>query len=350
LPATQSEQLRNESNRTHASTQGHALATNRKAWAKPAREREALAASRRTPKMHWSWIRRGRDILALLHHRFGSVLPDDDAGLDAAALLARHYLGLRIDAERVVRDNLRLWAPWLKDTAGIIAVAKDTKTPTAAGLGRAWKVTAEEVAEIGLRTVRAFTVTLEGDRIRQDRRRRKAGASTQRGRPKNETPAWVLAGFKSKATYHRHKAAGRLDAARLDETENASRSSGDETEIAHASSHIGGTERDEFQSHAPACDERRAPSATASRSDSPDAEMLGAPLRGSRDRSRKPTPTTRMDEKRDAVGEVPERPVLFGEIIPPGEGLPPRPYDRDEIIRLSHIFTQERRALERWMR
>jgi hypothetical protein len=104
----------------------------------PARIKMALATARSMPKMHWRWRRRGRDIVALLQSRFGSVLPDDDAGLDAAKLLAQHYIRLNIDAERVTRANLRLWAPWLteKATAGIITAVKKAKTPSAARLAR----------------------------------------------------------------------------------------------------------------------------------------------------------------------------------------------------------------------
>src|SRR5258706_15700246 len=78
----------------------------------PARLKAAIAAGRSIPKMHWRWRRRGRDIVALLQSRFGFALPDDDAGADAARLLAQHYMRLNIDAERVTRANLRLWAHW----------------------------------------------------------------------------------------------------------------------------------------------------------------------------------------------------------------------------------------------
>jgi hypothetical protein len=135
--------------------------------------------------MHWRWRRRGGDILALLHSRFGSALPDDDAGLDAVGLLAQHYMHLLIDAERVTRANLRLWAPWLteKAIAGAIRVGKNTKTPSAVKLGKDFRVTTHEVAALALQTVTAFTVTQEQDRTRQARRRRKSGASNRRGRP-----------------------------------------------------------------------------------------------------------------------------------------------------------------------
>jgi hypothetical protein len=151
----------------------------------PARLKAAIVAERSMPKMHWRWRRRGRDIVALLQSRFGTVLPDDDAGLDAAKLLAQHYMRLTLDAERVTRANLRLWAPWAteKTIARLIRSARKSKTPSAAQLGKDFRVTADEVASLGLSTITAFTVTLEGDRVRQARRRRNAGAAKKRGRP-----------------------------------------------------------------------------------------------------------------------------------------------------------------------
>lgn len=144
-----------------------------------------LATERRMPKMHWRWRHRGRDILSLFSWRFGSALPDDDAGLDAAKLLAQHYMRLNLDAERVTKANLRIWAPCLTEEAiaRIIKDAKGAKAPSAKKLGKDFRVTAKEVAGLGLRTITAFTVTLDGDRVRQARRRRKAGANDRRGRP-----------------------------------------------------------------------------------------------------------------------------------------------------------------------
>jgi len=151
----------------------------------PARAKIAGAAARSLPKMHWSWRSRGRDILALLHSRFGSSLPDDDAGMDAAKLLAQHYMGLKTDAERVTRENLRIWARWLtlEAMAGIIKDAAKAKRPSAAQLGRDYRVTVDEVADLSLSSIAPLTVTQEGDRDRQDRQRRKEGASRRRGRP-----------------------------------------------------------------------------------------------------------------------------------------------------------------------
>jgi hypothetical protein len=91
------------------------------------------------------------------------------AGADAAKLLAQHYMRLHIDAERVTRTNLRLWDPRLtaQEVALLIAGAKKAKTPSAAQLGKQWRVTVGEVASLGLSTITAFSVTLEADRVRQ---------------------------------------------------------------------------------------------------------------------------------------------------------------------------------------
>jgi hypothetical protein len=190
----------------------------------------AQAAERRIPNMHWRWRRRGRDIVSLLAFRFGSVLPEDDAGTDAAELLAQHYLRLNVGAERVTRANLRLWAPCLgeKELARVIRDAKKAKTPSAAQLGRQWRVSAHEVAVCGLTTIRAFTVTLENDRGRQDRRRRKAGATRKRGRP-----SMGLSAEEKKARTNA-QAAARMQKRRALRKKS------------HVPSYIGRIERDEF--------------------------------------------------------------------------------------------------------
>src|SRR6266404_5732763 len=240
-----------------------------------ARRLMIIAEQRRLPKMHWRWRRRGRAIVRLLERRFGSVLPVDDAGMDAVNLLAQHYLLLQVDAERVTRANLRLWAPWLAET-GTESIIKAAKTPSAAQVGKVWRVTAEEVAAGGLESITAFTETQQRDRNRQASRRRKAGASTRRGRPgldlpeaekttrkrkqsaqsshrhraanssgqrgrPKAVPAWKLAGASSKAAYYRNLKS---------ETKNPS------CKKSHAPSYIGGMKRDEFcvtefKSHGP---------------------------------------------------------------------------------------------------
>jgi hypothetical protein len=196
-----------------------------------------VAAARRMPKMHWRWRDRGRDIVSLFESRFGRVLPDDDAGMDAVRLLAQHYLGLNVGAEQVTKTNLRLWAPWLTDIARVMNDTGKAKTPSAAQLGRQWRVTAEEVVALGLTTITAYTVTQDGERTRQARRRRKAGAGTKRGRPKSVgLKPWQIAGASSKAAYYR----------------NLKRAETSETENSHGSSYTRGMQRDEFRSHSAA--------------------------------------------------------------------------------------------------
>jgi hypothetical protein len=224
---------------------------------RPVREIIAVAAERRMPRMHWKWCRRGRDIEALLHSRFGSTLPDDDAGLDAVKLLAEHFMRLKLDAERVTRNNLRLWAPQLtsKDLVGIIEAAKKAKTPpSATRLGRDWRVTIDEGTTLKLETITAYTTTQERNRTRQARRRRKAGAGTKRGRPKsNGLKPWQVAGASSKAAYYRS-----FKKVQTSETRNS-----------HVSSNIRGMQCDEFRSHG--CERkarrRRAPSDSDRRRD-----------------------------------------------------------------------------------
>jgi hypothetical protein len=134
--------------------------------------------------MHWRWRARGRDLDRLLRRRFGSSLPDDDCGLDAVKLMAQHYMRLHRNAESVTRANLRILAPWLKDKvkAAIIKAGRKAKTPTAVQLGRDWRVTVDEVAELELTTINAFIIIQRNDAARQGRRRRQTGAGKKRGR------------------------------------------------------------------------------------------------------------------------------------------------------------------------
>jgi hypothetical protein len=219
-----------------------------------------VAAERRLPKMHWRWCRRGREIVFLLEFRFGSVLPHDDAGMDAAALLAQHYMRLNIGAERVTRANLRLWAPWLKENEleRLIRGAKQAETPSAARLGKQWRVTTDEVSTLGLTTIRAFTVTLESDRNRQDRRRRNAGAAKKRGRPSMKLSA------EERRTRTNAQAAKRMKAkrARSSTGRPPGRPKNPLRENDHATSYIESIVRDEFSvTGFPGVAER--PSATA---------------------------------------------------------------------------------------
>lgn len=152
----------------------------------PARAKTAIAAERSLPRMHWQWRRRSREIFALLDRRSVTVLPENAAGLQAAKLIAQHFMKLKVNAEPTTRANLRLLAPWLsrEEIADVIeAAAKQDKPPSAAQMGRAFGVTLDEVTALDLKSFRAVTVTREGDRNRQGRRRRNAGSTGRRGRP-----------------------------------------------------------------------------------------------------------------------------------------------------------------------
>ncbi|UPT97271.1 hypothetical protein J4G48_0003550 [Bradyrhizobium barranii subsp. apii] len=113
--------------------------------------------------------------------------------------------------------------------ARIIKDAKKAKRPpSAVRLGKDFRVTASEVVDLGLETIRAFTVTLEGDRVRQARRRRNAGATRKRGRPALDLSP------EKKMAHIRAQAAERKRRSRMSRKNS------------HASSYIRRMERDEF--------------------------------------------------------------------------------------------------------
>lgn len=213
------------------------------------------------PRMHWRWRRRLNDIDVILAARCGALLPPDDAGLEYVTIIVNHMIRLQPNGASVARANARLWAPWVTvlQLDLLIAEALNTldKPPiSAAQLGKALRLTLDEQVRHGITTIKAFTVTQEADRSRQAKRRRKAGASSKRGRPRKVEasrpvgrprgrpksegmPAWQAAGYRSRSTYQRAKARG-LKPAQVD-TKN-------EMKNRHAASDISRTKRDEFRS------------------------------------------------------------------------------------------------------
>lgn len=56
---------------------------------------------------------RVRDLRVLYAARYGSSLPDDDAGLDDARLMAHHLAALSGDPRRRLDSFIREWCPWM---------------------------------------------------------------------------------------------------------------------------------------------------------------------------------------------------------------------------------------------
>lgn len=153
---------------------------------RPDRERAPM------PRMHWRWLRRSLDLAAILDERCGSHLPDDDAGREYLTHLINHMIRLVPNGVSAARANARLRAPWLTvaELDDLISSALDSLNHppiSAAKLGKAFRLTADEMKRRGITTIMAFDHGAEETRRRQRewvaQARRKAGASTKRGRP-----------------------------------------------------------------------------------------------------------------------------------------------------------------------
>lgn len=133
-------------------------------------------------------------------HRYGNILPDDDAGLDDLILAAHHIVFLRGEVIEHIVAWAHRWAPWLSpDKAEQLAekIAANPRKWTADALAWRLRLTAAERAELSITTIGAFDQgKAEREKQRKerqreaarDRRRRKAAREgrilrARRGRP-----------------------------------------------------------------------------------------------------------------------------------------------------------------------
>jgi hypothetical protein len=142
--------------------------------------------------MHWRWLRRGQDLAAIFEERCGRYLPDDDAGRECLAELVNHLIRLVPNGVAAARANARLQAPWVTvaELDDLIESARESlehPPVSAAKLGKALRLTADEVKRIGITTITAFDHGVEETRQRQRewaaKKRRANGTQRQRGRP-----------------------------------------------------------------------------------------------------------------------------------------------------------------------
>jgi len=134
------------------------------------------------PRPHWRWIRRQHDLAAILDDRCGRHLPDDDSGRDYLQLLLNHLV--RTSQGRMyARSHAFLWAPWCRpELNAMIETAVETSQHppiSAAMLGKALRLTAEERERLGITQIAAFDSG--AIRVRQFRSAHSSGR--KRGRP-----------------------------------------------------------------------------------------------------------------------------------------------------------------------
>lgn len=173
------------------------------------------------PRMHWRWLRRSLDLAAILDERCGSHLPDDDAGREYLTHLINHMIRLIPNGVSAARANARLRAPWLTvaELDDLIASALDSLNHppiAAAKLGKALRLTADEVKRCGITTITAHDHGAEETRKRQrewaEKDRRAKGAKSREeyeARSKSRTEPWLALNM-SRPTYYRKLKAGEI--------------------------------------------------------------------------------------------------------------------------------------------
>ena len=173
------------------------------------------------PKLEGLRRRRVHDLRQYCRHRYGAVLPDDDAGRhDLLELLRPVSLGSA--PARVMANTIQIWAPWMNkaEAADLItqiqAMPPHERRPTPKTLGKQLNVTNEERNRLELWSIHPVDMTdrqmaeqrRAKRRLRDQRRRQRAGrkpraiylaASLTRQKP------WKAEGI-SRRTWYRRQA------------------------------------------------------------------------------------------------------------------------------------------------
>jgi hypothetical protein len=158
-----------------------------------------------------------------LVHRYGPVLPDDDAGRDDLVILLNHVAMNSDDPGGRMLGCIGKFAPWM-DAAERLAVTgmilKKPRRYKAATLGKLLRLTKEEREFLQITTIRAFDAT-DGDMLedtkRKDRERktvkRRSDGVVPRAKyeanSKSKTEPWKALNM-SRSTYYRKLAAGQI--------------------------------------------------------------------------------------------------------------------------------------------
>jgi hypothetical protein len=171
----------------------------------------------------WELIRRLRygALLRLFRHRWGHVLPNDDAGRDDLWLLVTNVSLAAAEPEKKTRHVIEMWAPWMSReereayVQHVWGLDIYERTPTARELGKRLGLTNAEREALKLWPFLPIDKTKEElaeiARARRNNRRREraraAGVRTRAtylteltGRPK----PWIAAGM-SRAAYYRKR-------------------------------------------------------------------------------------------------------------------------------------------------
>ena len=176
----------------------------------------------------WELIRRLRygALLKLFRHRWGHVLPDDDAGRDDLWLLVTNVSLAAAEPEKKMHHVIEMWAPWMSEeersayVKHVWGLDLYERTPTAKELGERLGLTNTEREALKLWPFLPIDKTEEElaeqakvrERERRARKRREKGVRTREaylaelaGRPK----PWIVQGI-SRSAYYRKRTRDEL--------------------------------------------------------------------------------------------------------------------------------------------
>jgi hypothetical protein len=174
----------------------------------------------------WELIRRLRygALLRLFRHRWGLVLPDDDAGRDDLWLLVTNVSLAAAEPEKKMRHVIEMWAPWMTADEReafikhVWSLDIYERTQTALEIGKRLGLTNAERETLKLWPFLPFDKTEEEiaeqakarERARRARKRREKGVQTREdylaelsSRPK----PWIAEGI-SRRTWERRRKVG----------------------------------------------------------------------------------------------------------------------------------------------
>jgi hypothetical protein len=181
----------------------------------------------KTEAAKWELVRRLRygALLGLFRHRYGHILPDDDAGRDDLWLLVTNVSLAAAEPEKKMRHVIEMWAPWMTPeereayVEHVWGLDIYQHIQTAAELGKRLGLTNAEREELKLwpflpadKTQEEFAKLIKvRKRARCARKRREKGVQTREAylaelasRPK----PWIAEGISRRPWERRRKAEG----------------------------------------------------------------------------------------------------------------------------------------------
>jgi hypothetical protein len=148
--------------------------------------------------------------------RYGSMLPNDDAGREDLGVMLDHIVIAGVDTETRCREAVSAWAPWMGEGAADAMIERAHVFPKrwgAAELGKWLGLTTAERKRLKFWSARAIDASpsTRAERQREHRRaykvRKRAERRVEKGAPASLTKPWEAAGV-SRRTWYRHKAGG----------------------------------------------------------------------------------------------------------------------------------------------